>query len=236
MAESTQSRISLIQTVWQAALIWAVSDFSYYYLLPNLGVQTIYNGAPIAIALYYALWVILTILVFRRIYRGWQPIENNWPAYGLLVAGSTLMFVFIAYIFPWLPPVSWPATWDPPELVLATPWYLLPKSIEILLQQLLIVALIRALAKHHLSLRTTSNWCALLFGGTHWLLALNGAPLGYLLGTVMSATVFGFISPYLILRVRNGLVYTYLLHWLYYAVTIVLTHTIWPYIIHFAMS
>jgi hypothetical protein len=44
--------------------------------------------------------------------------------------------------------------------------------------------------------------------------------------------VFGLVFPYLILRVPNGFVYSYSLHWLYYLVTIVMAHTLSPYVQH----
>ena len=114
--------------------------------------------------------------------------------------------------------------------LLADPWYFLPKSVDILFQQLLIVALVLALAQREHDLRRISVLCAILFGGTHLLLALGGVPLMYLIRFTIFATLFGFLFPYLILKVRNGLVWSYSLHWTYYAVTLVTAHTLSPYV------
>ena len=106
----------------------------------------------------------------------------------------------------------------------ATPWYFLPKSIDILFQQLLVVALVLALAAQRYSLRRISVYCAVIFGAAHALLAFGGVPLGYVIRFMISAAAFGFLFPYLILRLPNGLAYSYVVHWLYYAVSVVLPH------------
>jgi hypothetical protein len=49
-------------------------------------------------------------------------------------------------------------------------------------------------------------------------------PLGYIVRFGISAAVFGTIFPYLILRVPNGMAYSYIVHWIYYAVSVVLPH------------
>jgi hypothetical protein len=131
---------------------------------------------------------------------------------------------------PALPSVVWTEAWDAPELMVATPWYFLPKSIEILFQQLLIVALVFALTAERISVPIIAVCCALLFGAAHVLLGLGGLPFGYVVRFVAAATVFGLVFPYLILRVTNGFVYSYSLHWLYYLVTIVMAHTLSPYV------
>jgi hypothetical protein len=76
--------------------------------------------------------------------------------------------------------------------------------------------------------RKISVYCALLFGAAHALLAFGGVPLGYLIRFMISAAAFGFLFPYLILRVRNGLAYSYVIHWLYYAASVVLPHIFMP--------
>jgi hypothetical protein len=37
---------------------------------------------------------------------------------------------------------------------------------------------------------------------------------------MVAAALFGLIFPHLILRVPNGLAYSYIVHWLYYAITV----------------
>jgi hypothetical protein len=42
------------------------------------------------------------------------------------------------------------------------------------------------------------------------------------------AGLFGLAFPYLILRVPNGLAYSYLTHWTYYALTVLMARMIGP--------
>lgn len=220
----------LVWVLVQIAAIWSLADAGYYLLLPAMEIQSNYNGGSIAIMLYYVFWTGISVIAFWPVYASW-PEHAAWTTFGnrltssivwsLAFAGSLL---FAAYILPLLPTVHWKESWTPPDLVVATPTYFLPKSIEILFQQLLIVALVLALAARHHSIRAISVICAAAFGSTHVLLALGGVPTGYVFRFMASAAAFGFIFPYLILRVPNGLAYSYALHWAYYALSAVLPH------------
>ena len=95
--------------------------------------------------------------------------------------------LFAAYVLPLLPPPAWNQSWDPPEARAATSLYFLPKSIEILFRQLLILALVIALAARGHGLR---RFCALAFGGVHVLLALGGTPTGHVVRFMATATVW----------------------------------------------
>lgn len=119
-----------------------------------------------------------------------------------------------------LPPTKWVQPWTPPDVAVATQWYFLPKSFEILFQQLLIAALVLSLSDAKLGLAKISIGCAIAFGSMHVLLGLGGMPLGYVVRFVVAAALFGLLFPYLILRVPNGLAYSYMVHWIYYAITV----------------
>ena len=73
-------------------------------------------------------------------------------------------------------------------------------------------------------MRRISLLSAALFGATHILLAFGGVPAGYVIRFMISAAAFGLIFPYLLLHVRNGFAYSYVIHWLYYAASAVLPH------------
>jgi hypothetical protein len=223
-------RVALLWTIAQIAAIWTISDVGYYYLLPALGAQPNYNGGSVAVTLYYVFWIGISVITFWPVYARWPrygrwtTFENRITSYLVWSLSFAGCLLFAAYVLPLLPSIHWKESWNPPELVFATPWYFLPKSIDILFQQLLVVALVLAMAAQHYSLRKISAYCAIGFGAAHVLLVFGGVPPGYVIRFMVSATAFGFLFPYLILRVPNGLAYSYVVHWLYYAVSVLLPH------------
>jgi hypothetical protein len=220
----------LVWTLAHAAAIWTASDLGYYFLLPALGVEPSYNSGSVAITLYYCFWVGIAVITFWPLYAAWPlygqwaTFENRLTSYIVWSVSFSGCILFAAYALPLLPSIHWTESWNPPDVVGATPGYFLPKSIDILFQQLLVVALVLALSAQRYSLRRISVYCALAFGSVHIFLAFGGVPFGYVIRFMLSATAFGFVFPYLILRVPNGLAYSYIVHWLYYAISVVMPH------------
>jgi hypothetical protein len=196
-----------------------VSDIGYYILVPLIGD---YSTHPFKMAAYYLFWVVITLINFWAFYRHWGTIKVNVSTFGIIALACACIALYFSYILPLFPALPWVGALRPPsELLYASPWYFLPKSIEIGLQQLLIVAMVLAFKVQGFSVHTTARWSAVLFGGMHVLLALSGSSFIYVAVFTSAATIAGFIFPYLIVRVRNGLVYSYLLHWGFYAVIII---------------
>jgi hypothetical protein len=232
MSDGVSNSAPVVQTVpfgWtlaQIALIWIVSDLGYYFLLPALGIAPNYNAGSVAITLYYAFWVGIAIITFWPLYgqwtTNWSTFENRLASYIVWSAAFAGCTLFAAYVLPLLPPTKWTQPFTQPEIRAATPWYFLPKSVDILFQQLLIVALVLALAAQRYSIRKIVACCALAFGGSHVLLAFGDVPWPYVIRFMVAAAAFGVVFPHLILRVPNGLAYSYVVHWLYYAITIVM--------------
>ena len=231
--QSTGSTNSaFLVTLVSIGVMWVASDVGYYFLLPALDQKSNYNDGPIGATLYYVFWVGLAVIAFWPQYARWSE-HAKWRTFeNRLVSGLVWSIAFgasvafIAYVLPALPRFDWRETWAPPELPVATPWYFLPKSIDILFQQLLIIALVIALATQKFSLRKISIYCAFLFGAAHLLLAFGAVPWIYVIRFAVLAAIFGFVFPYLILRVQNGFAYSYILHWAYYALTIIMARTV----------
>jgi hypothetical protein len=223
-------KAQFMRTLVQIAVIWTVSDLGFYFLLPTLKLQSSYNTGSLAITLYYVFWVGTAVITFWPLYgtwatySTWATFENRLTSYIVWSLSFVGCVLFAAYVLPLLPPLKWTESWNPPDVRVATPLYFLPKSIEILFQQLLVVALVLALSAQQYSLRRISVYCALLFGAVHILLVFGGVPLGYVVRFMVSATAFGFAFPYLLLRVPNGLAYSYMIHWLYYAASVIMPH------------
>jgi hypothetical protein len=230
VAANAGQTTDLVWTFAQIAAIWTASDLGYYLLLPALGVQASYNAGSVAITLYYVFWVGIAIITFWPVYRTWPlygrwtTFENRLTSYLVWSFSFSGCILFAAYVLPWLPSIHWKESWNPPDVVLATSWYFLPKSIDILFQQLLVVALVLVLSAQRYSLRKISVYCAVMFGATHVLLAFGGVPWGYVMRFMLSAAAFGLVFPYLLLRVPNGLAYSYVVHWLYYALSVIMPH------------
>jgi len=212
----------------QIASIWVISDIGYYIFLPALGFGGGFVGNPFAITIYYLFWLAITVFTFWNIYREWETVESKRiSTYIFVLLGSVAVILYFTYVLPHFPAISWGKSTKPPsELLLATPWYFLPKSIDILMQQLLVVAMVLSLSFQKYSLRAMSILCAILFGGAHLFLIFEGQTLLYVTVFTVSAFVAGLCFPYLILRVKNGFIYSYFLHWSFYAVVIVLAHVI----------
>ncbi len=228
--EIDAQKTQLVWTIAQIAAIWTVSDAGYYFLLPALGAAANYNAGAVAVTLYYGFWIGIAVITFWPLYRSWPQygrwatFENRLTSYIVWSLAFTACIIFAACVLPLLSPITWTESWNAPDVRLATPSYFLPKSIEILFQQLLVVALVLVLAAQRYSIRTISVYCALVFGAAHVLLAFGGVPWGYVIRFMISAAAFGFMFPYLILRVPNGLAYSYVIHWAYYAASVVLPH------------
>jgi hypothetical protein len=212
----------LWSTLALIAAIWVVSDLGYYFLLPLLGVKSSYNVGSVAIALYYIFWIGIAVITFWDLYSRWAKFDNRLASYAVWSISFGGCTLFAAYLLPLLPPTNWAQPWSPPDVAVATEWYFLPKSIDILFQQLLVVALVLSLFARGYDIRRISLYCAALFGGTHILLAFGGVPLGYVIRFMVFAALFGLIFPHLILRIPNGLGYSYMLHWVYYAITVLM--------------
>lgn len=210
------------------AALWVLSDIGFYFLLPVLGVTPDYNQNGMAVALFYTYWVGLAVILFWPVYATWVD-HARWPTFQRPQVSAllwTIFFVgavaFVAWVMPALPPFDAQGRVNPPDLPQADPWYFLPKSVDILFQQLLVVALVLSLTGAGQSFRRVSLTCGGLFGVSHVLLLLGDAPVGYVVRFTVMATVFGLIFPWLLLRVRNGLAFSYMLHWLFYAVALII--------------
>lgn len=217
------------------AAFWIVSDVGYYFGLPLLGVEPGYNAAPVAVSLYYLYWVGLALIVFWPVYAVWN-VHAPWPTLSNRFAGAAIWTAmvtaavgFAIWVVPVIPPAAWPETaGPPPDLVIATASYFLPKSIEILFQQALMLALVLMMAADGIPLRRISLWCGVLFGTMHVLLILGGLPLAGVVRFTIMAALAGAVFPMLILRVPYGLALSIGLHWGYYAVTLLQLRLIGP--------
>lgn len=221
--------------VLSTGLVWIASDLGYYFGLPALGHGGDYNHDPIAVSLYYLFWCGTAAILFWPVYQSWSQ-HAQWPTFASRPASLAIWWLlfaaavgFAGYVMPGLEPTSWPEVWGKaPAIVEAGAGYFLPKSLEILFQQMLAVALVLALASAGLRLARIALVTGLLFGAMHVFLFFGDMPVPGVLRFMVFSALFGAILPWLALRVPNGLAWAYALHWGYYAGTIALLRVFGP--------
>jgi hypothetical protein len=207
-----------LQTFAAAVGIWTAATISYYWLLGPLGVQDGLNDAPLFYAAFYAVWAGVAFLAFRRPHFSalTAATVGRYILPGILLA---IMFVGIAAVgIPSLPGLPLGAGSDgPPHPFTMTSAYFLPKSAEILLQQLLIAAITIELKARKLTDVKVAALVGLLFGGAHMMLAFIYPEPVVILRLMVAASLLGALAPWLMLRLRGGFLVSYTVHWGIYA-------------------
>ncbi|SMX42589.1 hypothetical protein [Actibacterium lipolyticum] len=223
---------NIIAPTWKSAFVviavitmaWTISSLGYYEITDTLGLTNGYNEAPILMGAYYGVWAGMVIAVFRPDVNAWirraSPGENRLAPAVMLITFA----LFALKVLPQLPAVDPPDDLNVADIVFAQPWYFLPKTVEILFQQVLLSALVLEMQAQKMSLRQSVILTAVLFGGFHLTLALTDANAFYVTRYTIAATLFGAIYPYLILQRRNGFVYAFSIHWAFYAFDTTMAH------------
>lgn len=206
-----------LQTFAAAIVIWTTTSLSYYWLLGALRVEDGLNDAPAFYAAFYAAWAAVAFLAFRRSHFEWLTVEtiNRYlPPVGLL---AVVLFGIAAIGIPSLPGLPLGPPDGPPHPFEMTSAYFLPKSAEILLQQMLIAVITIELKLRHLSDIKVATLVGLLFGGAHMMWAVVYPEPLILFRLTVAALLLGTLAPWLMLRLRGGFLVSYTVHWGLYA-------------------
>lgn len=209
------------------AAFWLASSYGYYALAHAWGLESGYEEAPFVFAAYYLTWTTVALFWFRGVLS--ERLVRTMVAADVRAMTPVLAIFafFVAIVLPTLPEVSaWRAPPNPPEFMFASGWYYLPKSADILFQQVLVASTIRTAAKVQFSLKTIVIGLGLVFGGFHLLLALDGFIALYVARFTLAASLFGLVAPYLYLRTKHGFRWAYTLHWSFYALDATITHLV----------
>jgi hypothetical protein len=151
-------------------------------------------------------------LCFSHVYKIYNAKLTNRD-YVLLLGVTAGVFALYG-LFPALS-IQDPHTADPHDIIPAL--FLLPKWLDIILQQLCLVVAVYVVHERTSSLQLTTAWSvciALLF---HTALFVHHSFWFATLATIASCAA-ALVFPYAVLRVRNGVVYTYSAHWVFYLV------------------
>lgn len=218
---------AMLPTLALVGVIWSVSSWGYYALVDAMALDSGYEEAPFTFAGYYLVWTGVVLLTFRPDFKRQlsRPILS-----GHVIALAPILMaygVFVALALPLLPDVSvFRAPPNPPEFMFASAWYYLPKSFDILFQQVIVAAMVLHAHRARMPLWAISIMMAVLFGGFHVTLAFDGFSPLYVLRFTAAASMFGLLIPWLYLRTRHGFRWAYSLHWGFYALDAVVTHLV----------
>lgn len=223
----TTGTSGLITAVAIAVTFWAISSNGYYALVSAMGLERGYDEAPLLFSAYYLAWSGIALWTFWTLFSAEAP---NHPFRADLAATVIIILAGIAYVtivLPVLPEVSVElAPENPPEFMFASAWYYVPKTADILFQQFLVAAIILTASRAGFGIWSIAIGMALMFGGYHLTLSLDGFTALYVARFTAAATVFGLALPYIYLRVRSGFPWAYGLHWGFYAFDATVTHFI----------
>ncbi|MDP5084365.1 MAG: hypothetical protein NWQ23_03015 [Yoonia sp.] len=218
---------AMLPTLALVGVIWSVSSWGYYALVNAMALDSGYDDAPLIFASYYLVWTGIVLLAFRPVFGG-QLSRPVLSGHAIALAPILIAYgVFVAVALPLLPDVSvFRAPPNPPEFMFASAWYYMPKSVEILFQQVLVAAMVLRAHRARMPLWAISILMAVLFGGFHLTLALEGFSPLYVARFTVAASMFGLVIPWLYLRTSHGFRWAYGLHWGFYALDATVTHLV----------
>jgi len=219
----------LTRVLAEIIVLWGVANVGYYTLIPALGFSISYDVSPIANAIYFGFWVLFCAYYFKPIYSRWSTFEMPIWFYLALSLGLAGFLYALVYLFSLMPAVGGPSLAPYTDILLATPWYFLPKAVEILLQQLLVAVLVLELFARFHRVKTVIVGYILCFVGAHVLQFLvSDTPAPYAIVMTSGAFLSSFLFPYLMIRVKGGFVYSFMLHFLFYLLIAMLLHAFPP--------
>jgi hypothetical protein len=208
--------------ILMVGVLWSVSSVGYYAIKEWAGLSNGYKDAPFLYSAYYLGFTILAALLFQHCLRKWQPLAHGvFP----ILAVSGLRAICTRIVLPALPDIDLSiAPLDPPEFMFANAVYYVPKSFEILFQQVLILTIVLLFSAFGWQTSQVGILTAILFGLFHLSLIFNDVTAFYVARFTIAAICFGAIVPSLMLATRNGATLSYGLHWGFYVVDNIFTH------------
>jgi hypothetical protein len=212
----------------ELAAFWTVANAGFFFIADTFGYTVSYNEQPLLFSLYYIFWALVVLMYYAALFRSWMPHREDARVLMYESAAFTTLVWGLLYVLSQLPTVTGPKIAPYTDLMLSSWWFFLPKSAEILVQQLLITVLLVTLKDYVGTFSRIVLAYAVTFGGLHAAVyALASAPAPY--ETVMTLAAIGssLIFPYFILRVRGGFIHAYAFHLVFYIILGMVMHS-WP--------
>lgn len=212
--KETYSFRRLVWILCGITALWVAAYAGFIVLLPSFGLSLSYTATPLLAAAYYVAWIAVALFFFPKTLTRVHLAQSR-GAYVALAAFVSFASLFYGAVLPELPGYGAVIGQSGNFFLGATPAFFLPKMAELVFQQLLITALVLSIASFDDNIFFVSLMYGLLFATGHIFVLLE-IPAAFVqlitLGAIGSAILF----PYFILRVRNGFVYSFMLHWAFY--------------------
>jgi len=159
-------------------------------------------------------YTVVAALLLYTFYPTYKTLFQNTRWYELvgLVAFSLAFHGLVSYfIITYVGRPNWPFSDHGASFLLMNNYYVWAKPLDVLIQQLLIIWLTTKLYANGLSLKQIITFFLVAFGSIHIFQVLK---TDWVIGLVFTAgaLVSSVLYPYLLLRVRNGYIYNYMIH------------------------
>tara|TARA_B100001971_G_C17746211_1_gene313171 strand:- start:120 stop:548 length:429 start_codon:yes stop_codon:yes gene_type:complete len=130
------------------------------------------------------------------------------------------------FILRFLNQPTWPFSNHGASFLLMNNFYIWTKPFDILVQQLLIIVLVKKLSEQRMNLKQITLIFILGFGAIHIFQIFKTdiiIGLAFTAGALLSSVLY----PYMILKVKNGYIYNYMIHLAIYNIAAILTWTLY---------
>jgi len=153
--------------------------------------------------------------------------DTKWYEAVVLVGSSLLIHGITSYlILTYLEQPMWQFDSRESSFLLMNGFYVWAKPIDVMMQQLLIVLLVLRLNDLKMNINQITKLFVVLFGAIHAFQFLRTDLLIGLLYLITSI-IFSFVFPRMILKVKNGFIYNFMIHLAVYNIGALLAWTLW---------
>lgn len=178
-----------------------------------------YDSTPVALSIYYLCFAYLTMKLVGVPRAMWSIIESKL-SFILALGGSGGVVWCVSLVWTLLlPPLRTsfgiPLEFTTVDFMVAGSVFVLPKTVELIVQQILIALVIEKLYAFKSSMRFVRCAYAGGFALVHVFLFFL-FPWQLAVAFILAASISGVIFPQLILFRRLGMILTFGLHWIFY--------------------
>lgn len=163
---------------------------------------------------------------FRKVF--YKVCEKTSLTDGLLLLLTSLTFHFVSsyFIISYFDQPVWPFDSRGSSFLLMNSYFLWAKPFDVLLQQVLIVLLVKKLHQYKLTVKQITALFVFGFGFIH-IFQIFRTDFTIGLGYTLGAMIFSLIFPYMIINVKNGYIYNFMIHLVTYNVAALLAWTLY---------